>query len=127
RNWNFDSVTTNFFVRNAVFPNSSQTGDFIISVNGNPLINGGCTFNELIINVFDPLSMKPWRNIYSGGSGLYNSLSSTCGPSREFNFEYPLNTISGRKNAMDFLDIIPPNAFVVIRSNTNSSSSANTY
>jgi hypothetical protein len=124
----FDSVTNNVFVRNAVFPTASdQTYDFLISVNDRTSIFGGCYYDELMFNVFDPVTMKPWKNVYSGGTGLYNSLVSQCASGREYNFEFALGTQTSRKKIMDFLDLVPDGFYVVVRSNTNPNYSANTY
>ena len=124
----FDSVINNFFIRNAVFPTAAtQQADFYVSLNDVPLIGGGCYYDELIINVFNPVTMKPWQNNYSGGTGLYNSLVSQCGAGRGNNFEFLLSTQADRKKIMDFLDTIPDGYFVVVRSNANPSQNGNTY
>ena len=46
--------------------------------------------------------------------GLYESLTSTCGPRREFNFEYSYLDTAGRRKMMNFLNNIVPSGFIVV-------------
>jgi len=97
-------------------------------VNGGAYYAGpGCAYNEIIFNVYDSVTFRPWLNNYSGPTGLYNSMKSTCGAGRQYNFEYPLGTSTGRKQAMDFLDMLPVGSFIEVRSNTNPATAGNTY
>jgi hypothetical protein len=124
----FDSIISNIFVRNAVFPTgATDQPDFQISLNNNTVAGGGCYYDELIINVFDPVTLKLWKNDFSGTTGLYNSLISVCGPNRQNNFEYLLSTQSDRKKIMDFLDLVPDGNYVMIRSNASPTTAGNTY
>ena len=77
RKWHFDSLVNNLLIRCAIFPTAAtQQGDFALSVNDAAIIGGGCSYQSLIINVFDGRSFKPMDNVYSGGHGLYGSLPS---------------------------------------------------
>lgn len=131
RRWKFVNLVNNLFIRNTTFPvgsGASSDAGFSTNVNGAELIIGpGCYYDEMIINVYDSTTFQPWLNNYSGGTGLYNSLSSTCGDLRQWNFEYLLTTAASRKNIMDFLNMLPVGAFVEIRNNVNPDSSSNTY
>ena len=131
RRWKFVNLVNNLFIRNTTFPvgaGASSDAGFSTAVNGGALTIGpGCAYDEIIINVYDSTTFQPWQNVYSGSSGLYNSLASTCGDLRQWNFEYPLSTVAGRKNAMDFLNMLPVGAFVEIRNNVNPDSASNTY
>ena len=132
RNWKYINRINNLYIRNTTFPYGSGAGSddgFITVVNGGQFHMGpGCYYDEIIINVFDSISFAPWFNDYSSGSsGLYNSLIATCGSYRENNFEFPLSSVSGRKAAMDFLNMLPVGTFVEIRSNANIDVNSNTY
>ncbi len=99
--------------------------DYTITVNGEIIIGPGCHYNELMINVFDPVSFKPWRNDATGT--LYNS-SGTCGTQREFNFHFFVGDTLWRRRVQNFLEnIVPDGAYVSIRSNTSPDNSGNTY
>lgn len=128
RNWTFSSITNNLFVRNATYPTAAgQQSNFLVSVNGLDYIGPGCSYDELIFNVLDPISFKPWMNDFSGATGLYNSNKSNCGTQREYGFVYSLTTATGRKNAMDFLNMIPNGFYIVCRTNTSPYLNQNTF
>ncbi|HWB90257.1 MAG TPA: C25 family cysteine peptidase [Puia sp.] len=131
RRWKFQNLLDNLFIRNTTFPvgaGASSDAGFTTAVNGGAYnVGPGCYYDEIIFNVYDSTTFRPWQNVYSGGSGLYNSLSSTCGLQRQYNFEYALSTVAGRKNAIDFLNMLPAGAFVEIRNNVNPDSASNTY
>ena len=65
--------------------------------------------------------------ILAGPTGLYQSSLATCGTQREYNFDYLYTDAVNRKKAMDFLDVIPNNAYVVVRTNTNPTQAGNVY
>ena len=121
RKWQFGDNFNNLFIRNAVFPyGADQQGAFVMTVNEQSIIGPGCNYNELIFNVFDPLTFKPWRNDYSGSTGLYNSFRAVCGSQREYNFQYLYTDSANRKKAMDFMEnVIPNGAYVTVRANAH--------
>ncbi|MES1221472.1 MAG: C25 family cysteine peptidase, partial [Bacteroidota bacterium] len=129
RIWKFGTNHTGLAAGNTIYPTGGTAElDFSVMLNDTISISGGgCAYDELIINVLDPKNLKPWVNNYSGPTGLYGSLRSTCGAHRINNFEYMLNTVAGRKGAMDFLDMIPNGYYVVIKTNSNPSDAGNTY
>jgi Peptidase family C25 len=128
RTFKFDSITNTLYIRNAIYPTGSALqNDFTINVNESVVLGPGCNYNELIINIMDPVTFKPWLNDFTGPTGLYQSELATCGTDREYNFDYLYTDAVNRKKAMDFLDIIPNNAYVVIRTNTNPNQAANVY
>ncbi|HZG23435.1 MAG TPA: C25 family cysteine peptidase [Chitinophagaceae bacterium] len=128
RTWKFAKRVNNLFLKNAVYPTGSPNqADYVNSVNGNNMLGPGCVYDEVIFQVLDGVSFKPWANDFSGTAGLYGSLLSTCGTQREYNFEFALGNAESRKRAMDFLDKIPDGAFVIARSNTNPDNAGNTY
>lgn len=120
RKWKYGNNTNSLFIHNTVYPTGSdQQSAFVITVNDQTIIGPGCNYNELIFNVFDPLTFKPWKNDFSGPTGLYNSLRATCGSQREYNFQYLFSDSASRKKAMDFMDAIPDGAYVVVRANAS--------
>ncbi len=120
RSWAYDSIYQNLFIRNAVFPTAaSQAADFTISVNDVAYIAAGCGAYEIQFNVFDPRTMKAWKNDYTGPTGLYGSQRLLCGTRREYTFAFMTNDTSGRRKAMEFLkNIVPTGFYVVVRSNS---------
>jgi hypothetical protein len=63
RTWEYHPVLNNLFIRTGQYPTSSTTAsDYYINVNGHNIIGPGCAYNELIINVFDPISFQPMPN-----------------------------------------------------------------
>lgn len=129
RTWKFNKASTSLSAQNTVYPTGgTQELDFSTFINETfSLSGGGCSYDELIINVLNPNTFQPWANDYSGPTGLYHSLRSVCGGHRGYNFEYVLNTSASRKYAMDFLDMIPDGYYVVVKSNSNPADAGNTY
>jgi hypothetical protein len=127
RSWLYKPVLKNLFIRTGIYPTASgYQYDYTISVNGNTLIGPGCNYDELMINVFDQVTFKPWQNDSTGT--LYNSSNVLCGSQRIYNFHYFLYDTLWRRRAQNFLEnIVPPGAYVVIRSNTSPTNSSNTY
>jgi hypothetical protein len=93
------------FIRTGQYPTSSTTAsDYYINVNGHNIIGPGCAYNELIINVFDPISFQPMPN----PTGFLYGSTAWCGLSfnREFNFMYSLGDTASRRKAREFLENI---------------------
>jgi len=118
RTWEYHPVLNNLFVRTALFPTgSANAADYYIAVNGENLLGPGCAYDQLIINVLDPISFKPMENIT-----LFDHGSQGCvrDYNREYNFMFFLYDTSGRRKAREFLEnIVPDGSYVAIRSNTS--------
>ncbi len=129
RIWKSVPIFTNLYVRNTTWPTgSSSQNSYYVAVNGDPYIGPGCHSNELIINVIDPVTFKPWKNDYSGTTGLYGSDRAVCGTQREWNFDFDYSTPAHRKLAMDFLTtVVPDGYYVVIRNNNDPNVNGNVY
>ncbi len=129
RSWQFTDNINNVFINNAVYPTGgTQQSGYVVTLNGQGGIGPGCNYNEIIFNVIDPLTFKPWKNDYTGPTGLYNSIRATCGTQREYNFQYLFTDSANRKKAMDFMDnVVPVGAYVIIRSNTHYLASASVF
>lgn len=125
RTWKYHPVINNLFVRTGIYPTSSpMQADYTIAINGDVLIGPGCNYNELIINVIDPVSFKPWANT----TGTLYGSSGLCGTQREYNFHFFLHDTLWRRRAQNFLDnVVPDGYFVAIRSNTSPNDAQNTY
>ncbi|HKC37622.1 MAG TPA: C25 family cysteine peptidase, partial [Chitinophagaceae bacterium] len=128
RTWEYHPVLNNLFVRTGQYPTSSfNAADYYIAVNGQNSVGPGCAYNELIINVFDPITFKPMEN-FSGT--LYGS-NTSCGPfsyNREYNFLFSVGDTASRRKAREFLEnIVPDGAYVAIRSNTYPYPGVNVY
>jgi hypothetical protein len=120
RKWDFGIHYNNLFVNNTIYPTGSpDQASFYVSINNNSLLGPGCNYNELIFNVIDPITFKPWVNNFSGSTGLYNSELANCGIGRDYNFDFLYTDSINRKKAMNFLDSIPKGFYVVIRSNSS--------
>lgn len=128
RIWNFTDKSNTVIIRNAIFPTgANQQSSFLVSLNEKSDIGPGCNYNELIFNVIDPITFKPWKNDFSGPTGLFKSLRATCGTQREYNFQYLFTDSANRKKAMDFMDSIPAGAYVIVRGNNHYIDASNVY
>ena len=127
RTWEYHPVLNNLFIRSALYPaGSANAADYYIAVNGENIVGPGCAYNELIINVFDPISFQPMRNTTGVLYGSYNCAAMDY--NREFNFHYSMLDTASRRKARDFLEnIVPDGAYVSIRSNTAPYPGINTY
>jgi len=125
RTWEYHPVLNSLFIRTGAFPTSSpNAADYYIHVNGQGIVGPGCAYNELIINVFDPVSFKPMENIGGNLWGSYNC----SGFNREFGFDFSLGDTASRRKAMEFLEnVVPEGAYVAIRTNTAPYPGINTY
>ncbi|MFM7838010.1 MAG: C25 family cysteine peptidase, partial [Chitinophagaceae bacterium] len=115
----FGSRFNSVFIRNGVYPTSaSYDNDFSITVNNDMLIRSACVGRSLIFNVFDPVTLQPWKNVDANGNSLnlYGSGSASCGSGRMYNFEFSYMTPASRKKMMDFMDTIPAGFYVAVRS-----------
>jgi len=127
RKWKFSSVLNSILVTNGVFPSAAKDAtDFLVTINGSDLAKSVCGISNIIINVFDSVSLLPWVNVEGGTEGLYGS-DPVCGADRINNFQFNILDRNKRKKAMDFLDIIPDNAIVVVRNTSGTDPSSNTY
>lgn len=128
RTWEYHPVLNQLFIRTGVYPTSSpNAADYYINVNGQNSVGPGCGYNELIINVFDPVSFQPMQQNATGDLyGSYNCQGMAY--NREFNFMYSLGDTASRRKAREFLEnIVPEGAYVAIRSGTYPYPGVNTY
>jgi hypothetical protein len=132
RRWSFLDKNNFVFVRNGVYPSTSPDGAFYTgTINDEQgYIAPGCSYNELMINIIDPVTINPWKNqvTVSPHGGLYGSRAPNCQPGRDYNFQFLLGDTSWRHAAKDFLDnVVPDGHYVIIRSNSHPSDAGNTF
>lgn len=128
RQWKFRTIVNNLFIRNGVFPTAaSQASDFAISVNGDDsYIRSVCGISNIIVNVFDPNTLRPWLNAHSGFPSQYGS-DPVCGESRIYNFQFNILDTGKRRKLVEFLDLIPDNYYVVVKNTSGTDYNSNTY
>ncbi len=125
--WRFGKVTNDLFVRNGVFPTAASFAvDFSVAINGDPYIRSVCGVSNVIINVIDPRSFKPWFNAHAGNPSQYGS-DPVCGEDRVYNFQYNILDTNKRRKIVEFLDLIPNGYFVIVRNTSGTAISSNTY
>lgn len=127
RMWEFGKITGDLFVRNGVFPTAASFAvDFSVALNGDPFIRSVCGVSNIIVNVIDPRTFKPWFNAHAGDPSQYGS-DPVCGESRVYNFQYNILDTNKRRKLVEFLDLIPSGHFVVVRNTSGTTYSSNTY
>ncbi len=129
REWEYGERENNITVQNGVYPATTNHGGFYTGTinDESDLIVGGCNYNELIFNVIDPVTLRPWINNYSAGThGLYQSLVPTCA-SRPYNFQFMLTDSVWRRRIANFIDALPDGVIVVVRTNSSVTDAVNTY
>ncbi len=130
RKWKFGLGSTSLTIRNRVFIPVQNMGDseFSIVINGLTSIYSACVGNSLIFNVFDPVSMKPWYNqdvpstvpgTITNPSQGYMGSGAVCTTGRQYNFEWSYTTIAERRKMRDFLDALPNDVVVTVRTINN--------
>lgn len=128
RLWKFGKIFNNLFIRNGVFPTAaSQATELSVAINGNDgLIRSVCGLSNVIFNVFDSLTFKPWFNGPAGNAGLYGS-DPICGGGREYNFQYNILDTNKRRKIVEFMDMVPNGDYVVVRNTSGTNPASNTY
>ncbi len=129
RLWTFTNINNTLDAHNGIYPTAaSQATDFLIAINGNTdSIASVCGVGGLIFNVFDPLTFAPWyNNANAPGPGQYGS-DNVCGYTRRFNFQFNVLDTNKRRLIVQFMDMLPDGAFVVVRNITGNDPSSSTY
>lgn len=125
RNWNYNNVLTNLTITQGVFPFTSTNADFSVFKNGLSVVQSGCLGYSVRITLFDGVTLQPYYNQAVPGvdsvgpsGGFMGSSTINCNKKgRQFNFEFPYNTLAGRNAIRDFLNWIPNGVIPVIRVN----------
>jgi hypothetical protein len=119
RKWKFGVRQNSFFIRNSIFGTATNSeADLSVTINDHTDIASACLGNSIVFNVFDPVTLKAWKNVDANGNNLYlsGSASANCASNRNYNFEFSYLTSSSRKLIMNFMDSIPNGYFVIARS-----------
>lgn len=128
RSFKFKSKVNNLFIVNSIYPTSGlEDQHFSVSVNGNGIIASACDGPVFQFNVFNPISFKPWKNTTTNGVGSFGSGPADCSLSRQYNFEYRTTDTVSRRKAMQFMDMVPANYYVVVRTVSSASENINSY
>ncbi len=126
RKFIFDNKLRKLFIRTGLAPYYGWD-QININVDNDQLDLFGCTYSLQFV-VYNPLTLKPWRNYNMNATeGRYHSSrvcqnSATSDTTRAF-FEYVYSTSNSRKYAMDFIDSIPAGYIVSV---TNLNQTGNT-
>lgn len=127
RDWKYGRRINNVFARNGVFPSAAnQAFDFSVSINGSTDVYNVCGTGNIIFNVFDPVTMRPWLNAGFGSPPQYGS-DVICGDNRKYNFQFNLLDTNKRRKIVEFMDLIPEGHFVVVRNTSGTAFAGNTY
>ncbi len=119
RLWHYGTHPANIYIIQSMYPTSGvQDHDFSVSINGVQEIASACLGNSLVFNVFDSVTLNPWKNVDATGNNLFlsGSASANCKQNRNWNFEFSYMTPASRKLMMNFMDSIPVGNYVVVRS-----------
>ena len=114
RLFKFQQVINQLEQKTGVFPTAVNQGTQVAtSINGDGNnIYSVCGVGTLYFVVLDPVTFHPWYNAPTGSPGRFGS-NSPCGPTRENYFTYYMTTPATREAAMQFLDTIPNNCYVI--------------
>src|SRR5215203_196443 len=127
RSWKFGQIPGDLFIRNGVFPTAAGFAvDFSVAINGDPYIRSVCGISNIIINVIDSRTLKPWFNAHVGDPSQFGS-DPVCGDDRKYNFQFNILDTNKRRKIVEFLDLIPKGYFVVVRNTTGTDPATNTY
>ncbi|HET6255536.1 MAG TPA: C25 family cysteine peptidase [Puia sp.] len=129
RQWNFAAAQHNFYVTNGMYPYASFSEQFEVGVDGNNYIQSACVGHSFMFNVFNPVTLTPWKDVDGSGNNLYlsGSGSANCAPYNNWDFEFSYMTPQSRYLAMRFMDSIPNGYYVVVRSFDCDSAGQNSY
>lgn len=124
--WKYHDKMNNLIIRSGVFPTATtQAAELSVTVNGQNFIRSVCGLPNIIVNVFDANTFKPWYNGASGAAGQFGS-DPICGNDRAYNFQFTLTDSNKRRKLVEFLEMIPSGNYVVVR-NTSGTDPNNNY
>lgn len=128
RKFIFNTITNTLNCKNGVFPTASnQATDFEVIVNGNPnYVQSVCGISTIYFVVLDAITFHPWFNAQYGSPGRFGS-QPPCGPTRVDEFIYNILDTGQRRAALNFLDMIPNNDYVVFFNCSGTTPNTNTY
>jgi len=121
RKFIFDNKLRKLFIRTGLAP-YYDWDQINVNVDNDQLDLYGCTYSLQFV-VYNPLTLKPWRNYnVLSTEGRFKSnkvcLNSASSDTTRIFFEYYYSNSAARKKAMDFIDSIPA-GYIVSVSNLN--------
>jgi len=124
RKLHFKDVPRDLIIKTGLFP-STLYDRINVRIDFEQLEYYGCKYGALQFMVYDSLTLKPWKNFNTAGSGRFGSwpLCDVYPDGSRYFFEFPYDNALHRKRAMDFIDSIPNGMAVSI---TNLGLTANT-
>jgi len=127
RKWEFGSVTNIITARDGVFPTAaSYATQFANDINGATFVSSVCGISGVIVNVLDPITLKPWLN--TTGTGRFGSDSACPGANLAPNFQFNILSQTKRIALYHFLkDTIPAGSLVIVRNISGTDPTTNTY
>jgi hypothetical protein len=128
RQYSFGNSAKSIFVRSGVFPTGfSQADGFSVALDDDASIASVCGTNNIVFNVIDPTTFKPWYNgPVSASPGQYGS-DPICGANRSWNFQFSIADTNKRRKIVEFMDLVPDGYYVVVRNCWHATTPANIY
>lgn len=133
REWKFTTRLNNLNLRSGVyFTATSAFSGFYLGLNGLDLATYACNRNRVIINVLNPVTMRPLLNAAPGSPGRFGSdpvcvQTGTLGNGAEYNFQFKVEDTAVRRRMVNFLDSIPDGYYVIVRNLMETNYPANAY
>ncbi|MEO6489669.1 MAG: C25 family cysteine peptidase, partial [Ferruginibacter sp.] len=128
RDFTFDSKTRKLLIRTGLYP-FYLYDQINVNVDNDQLDLYGCIYNSLQFVVYNPLTLKPWRNYnVNGSSGRFGSglvCYASTDTTRIF-FEYNYPNAGSRAKAISFIDSIP-DGYIVSVTNLGRSDNNTTF
>ncbi len=116
RQFDFESSNKNLLINTGLYPYFVNE-KILVSLDGNQINRYGCKYSSLQFVVLDEQTLEAWKNYdVSPTEAMYHSwpLCEQAADGSRNMFEFPYNTLDYRKKAMDFIDAIPNNMYVVV-------------
>jgi len=124
RKWMYQPAFTNITIRQGVFPFTNEDNQFATLINGTIYAQSACLGHSIILNLYDPVTMRPLYNqpfpatAPNGVLGSFMGSAAYCGKAgRQYNFEFSMMDTMNRKLLANFMDWIPVNYIVTARMN----------
>ncbi len=116
RNFTFENKVRKLLIRTGLHPYYGWD-QINVNVDNDQLEIYGCNYSSLQFVVYNPLTLKPWKNYNvatgTGRFGSANVCSNAGNPNRIF-FEFPYANSAFRAKAIQFIDSIPDGYIVSV-------------
>lgn len=114
REFGYSAKTRKLLIRTGLYPYYGYD-QINVTIDNDQVEYYGCKYLALQFVVYDPLTLKPWKNVNSNGSGRFGSwpVCDLVAGGRNF-FEFPYTDSVNRRKAIQFFDSIPNGYYVSI-------------